>query len=449
MSVFHEYDIRGSYPEEINEGFAYNLARALVVLTQKKNLMVGVDARAAGPSLRAAFIEGAKAQGADVTDAGLITTSQLIPLRAWHGHEAAAMITASHLPLQFTGFKLIGADGHHISAAHGLAELEKLMTKGEYPTPARKGILRVASYLSDYAARIVRLCKPAVSVSFVADASNGAVGPELKLYRSKYGMNLHILNDTPDGTNPAHSLNPLDPSALSQAREAIIATKSAGGCVFDGDADRIVFLDEKGKTINTNHVACMIIQRVLKSNPGAAIVYDLISSRVVHETIQANGGTPVRSPVGHSNIHDKMSESSAVFGAESSGHMMYRDTLNAEATTLTMLMIMRILEEEGVSFSQHIRRYDVYATLTEHNFKVDDADAAIDAFEKAFPDGTTDHLDGVFVQFAHGWLSLRKSNTEPLVRLRGEALTQAELDFIFKRAEQVLLGVGARQVVRQ
>jgi phosphomannomutase len=441
--IFKAYDIRGRYPDEINEAIAERIGRAFVVFTKTDDIMLGRDARTHSPALAEAFIRGARAQGANVTDVGLITTSQMIAMRSWNNHKTAVMVTASHLDAPFNGFKMLTGTGQYVSANYGMDELEALVENSTFPTSGAQGTLQQANYLHAYVAKVQALAGRVQNPgAFVVDCSNGCVGPEMQLHKTVANLPLMILHEEPDGTFPNHSPNPIAPGASKQAAAAIKEHSAVGGCIFDADADRITFLDEQGNPIHPNSISCLLIERLLKGNEGDAVAYDLISSRSVPETIVRCGGKPVRTKVGRANVIDAMMRTDALFGAETSSHLMFRDTFYGETTTLVLLLVLDTLGNANKPFSQLVKPYEQYALLPETNFTIDDKDGAMEALVNAFPDAQLDRLDGVCFTFTDGWLVARASNTEPILRLRGEADTADLLKSRLAKAQAVIAACG-------
>jgi len=439
MSIFKAYDVRGKYPEEINEEVAYRIGRAFVLLTRTRDIMIGIDVRTHSPMLRDAFIRGAMEQGADVIDIGLITTCQMISLKTWMNHDTAVMVTASHLDSQFNGFKMLTGVGQYVSEDYGMKHLEKLVTENEFPPSPRKGALKRAQYLETYVKELLKLFTPRKPASvFVADCSNGSIGAELELIANYTGINLRLINNQPDGSFPNHSPNPIKPEAQQQAAAAIKQLGAIGGCIFDADADRVTFLDEQGNPVHPNYAACILTKSILKQHPGNSVAYDLVSSRVVPETITSCGGKPLRTKVGRASVIAEMMKHNAVFGAETSSHIMFRDTSYGEATTLAMLMLIDEIAASNVPMSLLVASYARYPLLPETNYETPDQEGTLKALETEFSDARLETLDGVYFSFSYGWLSARKSNTEPLLRLRAEADTQEQLQELFKRAETVI-----------
>jgi phosphomannomutase len=440
MSIFKAYDIRGKYPEELHEELAYKIGRAFVTLTKAKEVMIGRDARTHSPLLATALARGIMDQGANVIDIGLATTPQVIAMRALKNHETAIMITASHLEAPFNGFKMYRNDGSTVNGRHGMKEMESLVTKGVF-TAQPKGGITIADYTSDYAQHIMQLAPVKSKIKFVVDCSNGSVGPEIIYHKEHLHLNLVMMNSAPDGTFPHHSPDPLAANARIPIRDAILREKAHGGCVFDADADRVIFYDEQGIFIRPNSTACLIIKELLENNPGRVIAYDVLSSKAVPEVISENGGVPLRTVVGRSLLADDMVAHKALFGAEISGHMVYEEVANADATSLTMLKVIDVLTKSNKPFSELVKEFSRYHRY-ERDYVAPNPDATLHAIEAAFPNAKKDYLDGITLEFEDAWFVARKSNTEPVLRLRGEGTTPAAIESKFKAAEHIIIQLG-------
>ena len=429
MTIFKAYDIRGRYPEEINEELAHAIGRAFVTFTKCSDVMVGYDARTHSPALTEALIRGLTEQGASVTNCGLVTTPQTIAMHLIKGHECAIMVTASHLDAPMNGFKMFTQSGKNITSLYGMLEMERLVATKAFTPSVHIGTVRHANYTEDFATAINTLAPKHTGQRkrFVVDCSNGSVGALVKLHQRLLNLDITIINAEPDGTFPNHSPNPIAPGAERQAAECIQQTGAAGGCIFDADADRVTFLDEQGIPIHPNATSCLIITELLKRHPKRTIAYDLISSRVLPETIKHLHGTPLRTRVGRNILVDDMRREHALFGAESSSHMIYGDLAYADAATLSMLIMFSIVEREERPLSTYSHSLLKYPLQPEKNYNIDKPQTVIDALPALFPEAKVDRLDGLALLFPDGWIVVRPSNTEPLLRFRAEANTVERL----------------------
>jgi len=443
MSIFKAYDIRGHYPSEINEAIAYAVGRAFVTFTKTTNVLIGYDARTHSPSLRDALVRGITEQGADVVDMGLVTTPQTIAMHVLKGHECAIMVTASHLDAPMNGFKMFAQGGKNITANYGMRELETLATAKQFPAPERTGTITTVDYTEDYALAIERLApKHGERKQFVVDCSNGSVGPAIAILRKNLKLTIDVINAEPDGTFPNHSPNPIAPGAEAQAAARITEIGAAGGCIFDADADRVTFLDETGAPIHPNAVSCLVIEELLRDNPRRVIAYDLMSSRVIPETITQLSGKPLRTRVGRNILVDDMRRENALFGAESSSHMIFGDLAYADAAPLAMLIIFGLVERSDKPFSALVNGILKYPLQPEKNYTVRDTKTVLEALPALFPEATIDRLDGLALLFPDGWIVVRPSNTEPLIRLRAEADTPERLEAFVTAVDALVTKLG-------
>jgi phosphomannomutase len=451
MGIFKTYDIRGRYPEELDEKIAYRVGRAFVTFTQATDVMVGYDARTHSPLLHEALVRGLTDQGANVTDIGLVTTPQTIAMHVLKKHAGAIMVTASHLDAPMNGFKMYTRGGRSITAYYGMPEMEALVTKERFAEPSRRGTVAKATYCEDYVKAVIEHAphRTLPGKHFVVDCSNGSVGSELLLLRGALTLDIDVINDVPDGTFPHHSPNPIAPGAERQAAERVRATGAAGGCIFDADADRITFLDEQGNPIHPNVITCLIATELLRTRPGRAVAYDLISSRVVPETIMRAGGVPLRTRVGRNVLVDDMRRENAIFGGESSSHMIYSDLAYADCTLLSMLLVFNLVERSGKPLSVLTKGVLRYPLLPEKNYRVTDVEGVLHDLLHAFPEARIDRLDGLALVFDDGWIVVRPSNTEPVLRLRAEANTTERLAQFTATTERIITARGGTPLTNE
>jgi phosphomannomutase len=424
MSVFKTYDIRGVWGEGIDTSLAYRVGRALVRHQKAKSWLVGYDARLHSSELYRAVAAGVIDEGATVTGTGLVTTPLLHFTQMDRKFPAAIMVTASHNPPQYHGFKVFDGDGGSLSYDKGLSTVEKLVEGIPAPAavPARpfEEIDGLAKYVDFIAAGRTAPGKARI----VVDVSNGSAGTVIGALAKALGVDALVLNGKPDGTFPAHDPNPLKEESRLQAAKAVVERGAAFGAILDGDGDRILFVDEKGRSIENYFLSCLIAEEMLARTPGAAIVYDLISSRVLPERVKELGGKPVVSKVGYTFLYDQMVAHRAVFGAETSGHVYFKvsDTYYTESAAYALAVLLRLLAARGRPLSEMVEPLRTrYAQSPEINVEVADKGKAMAAIERTYGSGSIDRLDGLSVTFDDFWFNVRPSNTEPLLRLRLEA----------------------------
>ena len=438
--IFKAYDIRGRYPDEVNEEIAFKVGSCFVRLLKAKRIVIGYDMRLSSPTLADAFAEGSLAQGAQVVNIGMVTTPLLYFAIIDGAYDGGAMVTASHLPGESNGFKLCRDAAIPLSGAAGLPALERMVAES-HDRPSRKppGVCSQRSVLPAYIDRLRTFVEHPLPLKMVIDAGNGAIGPEvLPLTQQFPPWHVVPMYMEPDGRFPHHVANPLVDRNTEDLRAAVIREKADIGIAFDGDADRCGFIDEKGKKIPEDLVTALIAQVYLARVPGATILYDLRSSRSVPETITALGGKAVRSRVGHAFIKASMREADALFAGELSGHFYFRDAGFTDNAIFAMVQMLNLLALKKAPVSSLIAPLRKYSATGEINMEVKDGEAIFRELEKRYADGRQDHLDGLSVDYASWWFNLRASNTEPLIRLNLEASSPDEME---SRKEEVLKAI--------
>jgi phosphomannomutase len=425
MSVFKTYDIRGVWGQGIDDSFAYTLGRALARHMKAKSYLMGHDARLRSPELYKAVAAGLIDEGAKVTGIGLASTPLLHYTQMDEGLEAAVMVTASHNPKEYHGFKVFDHTGGSLSYDKGLKEVEALVQGISAPAPVPSHPFMEIDGLEQYVDFIAGMGTPKkLNGGIVTDVSNGSSGMVFRRLVDVLGVDALILNEDPDGNFPHHDPNPLKEESKKQAAEAVVKRGAAFGIILDGDGDRILFVDEKGRGIENYFLSCLVSQELLAHQPGATIVYDLISSRVLPERIHELGGKPVVSRVGYTFLYDQMVATRAVFGAETSGHVYFKvsDTYYTESAAYALAVVLRLLAASGRQLSELVEPLrGRYVQSPEINVEVADKQKAMEAIERTFAGGRMDRLDGVSIEFDDFWFNVRPSNTEPVLRLRLEA----------------------------
>jgi phosphomannomutase len=422
--IFKAYDIRGSYPDELDEMIARKIGAAFVRLLNAQRIVIGRDMRLSASALAKAFIEGAVSSGAAVTDIGMVTTPLLYYAIIEGRFDGGAMVTASHLPGGMNGVKLCREKAIPLSGDHGLPELERLVheklpVQRSHPTDASYQKIDMSEKYIEKLSTFVHNPKP---LKIVVDAGNGTAGPEVfSLFKRFPVWALIPLYMEPDGSFPHHIANPLLPSATHDLQAMVIREKAGIGVAFDGDADRCGLIDEKGQRIPEDLVTALITEFLLTKEPGATILYDLRSSRIVPETITRLGGKAIRSRVGHAFIKATMREENALFAGELSGHYYYRDMGFTDNALFTMIQMLNFLSLKKMPLSDLIRPLQAYYATGEINIRIKDKDAVFTALEASYKDAHKDHLDGLSIAYDTWWFNLRASNTEPLMRLNLEA----------------------------
>jgi phosphomannomutase len=429
-SIFKAYDIRGVVPDQLDEGAAEAIGAAFVRVTGAETVVTMHDMRTSSGPLADAFGRGVASQGADVIAGGLGSTD-MIYYASGDLDIPGAMITASHNPARYNGIKLCRAGARPVSSQTGLQEIKDYAERGLDPAPV-PGTITPRDLLPGYADHLKKLVDISSirPLTVVVDAGNGMAGHTVPKVFEGLPVTLIPLYFELDGTFPNHEANPIDPANLVDLQRAVTEHRADIGLAFDGDADRCFVVDERGELVSPSVITALIATRELAREPGAAIIYNLISSRAVPEIISENGGVPVRSRVGHSFIKATMAEHNAVFGGEHSGHFYFRDFWFADSGMLAALHVLAALGEQPGPLSQLLSRYSRYVASGEINSDVADQAASTERVRRAFADRpgvSTDELDGLTVAAGAWWFNLRPSNTEPLLRLNVEADTAATM----------------------
>jgi len=422
--IFKAYDIRGSYPAELDESTAWEIGAAFVTLLNGRNIVLGRDMRLSSTALAKAFIKGTIDSGASVTDIGMVTTPMLYYAIIDGNFDSGAMVTASHLPAVINGFKLCQKNAIPLSGANGLPALEKLVREKlfERSRNASAGSYRKLNLLGRYVDKLSSFVHNPKPLRVVVDAGNGMSGQEVSALFKKFPTwDLIPMYMKPDGRFPHHVANPLIASTTVDLQKRVLKEKANIGVAFDGDADRCGFIDEKGERISEDLITALIAESFLAKNPGATILYDLRSSRVVSETISRLGGKPARCRVGHAFIKEQMRKENAVFAGELSGHYYYRDVGFTDNAIFTMIWMLNFLSLKNVPLSLLIEPLRKYRSTGEINMQIEDKESVFTSLEKFYGDATKDHLDGLTIQYESWWFNLRSSNTEPVIRLNMEA----------------------------
>jgi phosphomannomutase len=432
--IFKAYDIRGVVPDELDEQTAAAVGAAFVRVTGATAVVTAHDMRSSSGPLSAAFARGATAQGADVIEAGLGSTDMLY-YASGSLDLPGAMFTASHNPARYNGIKLCRAGAAPVGRDSGLTEIRRLVEAGRIaPMPGAGGNVTGRDLLADYAAHLRRLVdlsgiRP---LKVVVDAGNGMGGHTVPAVLGDAKLPTLPLDIVPmyfelDGTFPNHEANPIEPANLRDLQAAVVEHQADIGIAFDGDADRCWIIDERGMSVAPSTITALVAVRELVKHPGAAIIHNLITSRYVPEIIEAHGGTPIRTRVGHSFIKEQMAETGAVFGGEHSAHYYFTDFWRADTGMLAAMHVLAALGGQPRRLSDLLAEYSRYAASGEINSEVADQDATTAAVRAAFdgrPGVTIDELDGLTVGHANWWFNLRPSNTEPLLRLNAEAVDE-------------------------
>jgi phosphomannomutase len=425
--LFKSYDVRGIYPSELNDDIAYRIGRYFVPLVKGKRIVVGRDMRPTGEKLYEAFARGATESGADVTYIGMVSTDALYFAVGRYGFDGGVMITASHNPAQYNGMKFTRAQAEAISLDTGLAWIRDQIITGQLPPPAeRVGSISEQNILDDFAQHCLSFVDRTKIKPFkvAIDAGNGMAGETVPHVFKNLPCEVVPLYFELDGTFPNHPASPIEPENMIDLQGAVRKHTCDLGVAFDGDADRMFIVDERGDLIDGSTVTLLVALNTLKTHPGAKILYNLICSRSVPERVSAAGGIPIRSQVGHSIIKKTMREQDIVFGGEHSGHFYFKDNWYADSGMIALMQCLEVFSDTDKTVSQVIAPLDTRFRSGEINSHVADIPATLKRLQDYYKDAQVDHLDGVTIQYPNWWLNVRPSNTEPLLRLNVEGDTK-------------------------
>jgi phosphomannomutase len=438
--IFKAYDVRGKVGTELTSEVAQLIGRALAQWLPNDGVVsVGRDMRPDSAELAQAFIKGLRQQGRDVLDIGQVTSDMIYFTVGKFNLAGGAVITASHNPGKDNGIKLCREEAKPIGVETGLLDIRDLVVKNEWPQ-AEPGRVTEKDVTEDWITHVLSFLaagklKP---LKIVVDAGNGMAGkifPELEPYVPLEVTEMYF---ELDGTFPNHIANPLEPKNLQDLIARIKNEKADVGIAFDGDGDRAVLVDELGQPLTGTVMTAILATHFLRENPGATVLYNAICGRAVKETIEACGGKPIRTKVGHSFIKAEMRNYNAVFAGEHSGHYYFKDNFMADSGLIAAVVALAVLSDSGQPLSKLAARFRTYHPIPETNFQVADKESVMRRVADAFTSEDMDWLDGLTVSFKDSWFNIRPSNTEPLLRLNAEAKTKNALDTLVKRVTDLI-----------
>lgn len=437
--IFKAYDIRGTYPDQINDRTAYAVGLGLANMLKPKNAVVGRDMRVSSEAMAAAAIKGLSDGGADVTDIGLVSTDSLYFAVGKFGYECGIMITASHNPPQYNGMKVCEKNAVPLAGDGKLAEVRQLAERNSLKKASQPGNVIKKDIISDFVDHALNFVDVAniKPLKIVVDAGNGMAGEIIPQVFKRLPCELIPMYFELDGTFPNHPASPIEPENVADLIGKVKETGADLGAAFDGDADRVFLIDENGGTLGGDMVVGLVAKALLKKNPGSTILYNLICSKAIPQLIESFGGIAIRTRVGHALIKPLMKEYNAIFGGEHSGHFYFRENWFADSGLIALLVCLELISEAGTPLSEQVSSFDKYVRSGEINSRVADQKAKLAEIEKVFSDGKIDKLDGITVDYGDWWFNVRPSNTEPLLRLNVEASSEEQL----KEATDKVLGV--------
>ena len=441
-SVFKAYDVRGLYPSEITEDLFHQLGRAFVAYLGPGKYAVTRDMRTSSPSLTAAFIDGARKQGGTIYDYGLLGTDQMYYAVAADKLDGGAQITASHNPGEYNGCKLVRAEAFPLSGESGIKEMKEMILAGSIPAPpASSGAIEKRDIMDRYIEHVLSFVDEASLKPFnvVLDAGSGVAGIVAPRLFDRLPVKTTRLCFEVDGTFPNHEANPLIEENRRDITERVIALKADAGIAWDGDADRVFFIDGSGEFIAGDFITALLAEAFLMKSPGDTIIYDVRASYAVKDVVAKYGGKALMNRVGHAFIKRRMREENAVFGGEVTGHYYFRDNFYADNGFIPALMILDLMSKKGLSLRDLLKplreRYFISGEINTKVANMDIAAKKIDELKKRYASGNVYELDGISAEFPDWHFNVRQSNTEPLLRLNLEGLTPEIME---KKRDEVL-----------
>lgn len=427
-SIFKSYDIRGIYPSDLNEEAAYQVGQSFVRYAGVKKVVVGYDARLSSLALFKALTEGIAEEGAVVYSIGQLPTECLYFAVGNYDFDGGIMITASHNPKEYNGFKMMKRPDSDIIWIRGKDLLSSVQENDVQKDHAVEVLQK--DILKDYLRHVlsfvdIKTIKP---FTIVVDTSNGVMGNVLPHLKEKLPIKIVDLNFEPNGSFPNHSPNPLEKGSSDQIVKAIQQYKADFGIMFDGDADRIFLVDENGRIIKGDTTLLLLAKQFLNKNPGMAVAYNAICSKAVPEFVKKWGGVPIRTQVGFVNVREGLINNNGIMGGETSCHYCFRDYFYMDSGMIAFLTLLQIISKDGRKVSEIVKELSPYFKSSEMNFEIENKEEVLEKFKEKYSNGKQDFLDGVTVEYKDWWFNVRPSNTEPLLRLTIEANTRNLLE---------------------
>ena len=427
-NIFKAYDIRGIYPTELNEQSAYLIGRAFAAFINAERVVVGRDMRLSGPALHAAVLNGLTEQGADVLDIGMVSTDRYYYACAETGLPGM-MVTASHNPKVYNGFKMVRKMPYLLSGDAGIQDVRKLVESEAFPNPARLGTVVAQEFQEAFVDKVLSVIDaPAIRpLKVVVDTGNGMVGPILSEVYKRLPVDLTGLYLNPDGSLPNHGLDPLQPENRAELQRKVVELEADIGFAFDGDGDRFFAIDNRGRFVPGDFLTAILSGYFLARCPAAKVIYDIRASWAVPDLIKTEGGQPLVERVGHAFIKRRMADEDAVFAGEVTGHYYFRDFYYADSGILPSLILLELLSKQHTRLSELLAPLEAkYFISGEINSKVSDPLVRIESLARKYASGKQERLDGLSVTYLTWHFNVRGSNTEPLLRLNLESVKSKE-----------------------
>jgi phosphomannomutase len=441
QSIFKAYDIRGLYPEQLNEAGAYAISRAYATLLQRENpgkqlaIAVGADMRTSSPSIKAEVIRGLTESGVNVADIGLVSTPTYYFAVGYYGYDGGMQVSASHNPKEYNGLKMVRAGGIAMSGETGIKDLAKIAAEEAFVSAETPGTVEVIPNVTEHAIQeYLKLAgNPTIKpFKMVIDVANAMGSPDYEALFQQIPGDIIKMNFELDGTFPSHEADPLKDENTKDLRERVVAEQANLGIAADGDSDRVFIIDEKGQTIPSPILYTLLAEILLKEHPTETFAYEIRMGRLVESEFAHKQAKLVQTPVGHSLIKQVMLDNNALFGGEISGHYFFRMPFGTfEAPALLMLHLLNFLSQQDRPLSQIVDQYRRFVSSGEVNTKMESRELIeqkIELIKNKYADGKQIFIDGIKVDYPDYWFSIRASNTEPLLRLIVEASDQATME---------------------
>ena len=441
-SIFKAYDVRGLYPSEVNEDAARAIGRGFVAYLQAKRIAVSRDMRLSSPSVAAAFIDGARAQGADVVDYGMMGTDMMYFAVARDGLDGGAQITASHNPKEYNGIKMVRREAFPLSGDEGISDIRDMIAEGRLPEESgTRGKLSQKDVRKEYTEHVLSFIDPSIVKPFnvVLDAGNGIAGMVAPPLFERLPVKVKALCFEVDGTFPNHEANPLIEENRRDIVEQVKRDKADAGIAWDGDGDRCFFIDGTGEFIAGDFITALLAEAFLLKHPGAKIVYDVRASYAVKDIVAKYGGTALMNRVGHAFFKRRMREEGAIFGGEVTGHYYFRDNFYADNGFIPALLILELMSRKGQTLRELLaplrEKYFISGEINTRVSNMSRMQEKLDELSARYSNGHVYELDGVSVEYPDWHFNVRASNTEPMLRLNLEATTKEMME---RKRDEVL-----------
>ncbi len=429
QSIFRNYDIRGIYPGELNGSDAYLIGRAIFLYLKPQTVAIGHDARLSAPEVHSALIQAFVDSGCDVTDLGMVSSDMVSFAAGGLGFDLGISVTASHNPKQWIGMKLTKKGGEVLGGEGEIKEIATFIDKVDLTT-TEFGTATKRDILPEWITHVLTFIDPAVIKNYkvVVDAGNGVAGPIVRELAKHLPIEIIEMYFEPDGNFPNHLPSPIEPENVADLQKRVVAEGADLGMAFDGDADRVFLIDEKGAIVTGSEMTAMVADALLHEDPSRIILYNAICGWNVDDVLRKHSATGYRTKVGHAYIKRDMKKTGAYFAGEHSGHYFFQKNYNADSGLIAALIALSLLSRQEKPLSEFLAEHRKYLQIPETNFVIADGLGLIEQLASRYADGEVDRLDGLTVRYTDWWFNVRLSSNEPLLRLNLEAKDQQALE---------------------